>query len=98
MSTGELVGLVVGSVLVIAVGTGIAWIKRPPVAPAEAPPVIAPAAANPFDRFDELAPLPKELGFIDQWRFDSCMTEAAKNPTAHGVNVASRVCRRRFEQ
>lgn len=40
----------------------------------------------------------KPLGFIDQWRFDSCMTDAAKNPTAHGVNTAATVCRRRFNQ
>lgn len=44
------------------------------------------------------SPLPKRLGFIDQWRFDSCMTDAAKNPTAHGVNIAARVCRRQFDQ
>lgn len=41
---------------------------------------------------------PKKLWFFDQWRFDSCMTDAAKNPTTHGVNMASQVCRRRFEQ
>ena len=38
----------------------------------------------------------RHSGFIDQWRFDSCMTDAAKNPTVHGAAV--RVCRRRFGQ
>ena len=43
-------------------------------------------------------PAPKELGTYDQWRFDSCMTDAAKSPTARGVDVAAAVCRKRFEQ
>jgi len=51
-----------------------------------------------FQYEDAFPPAPKALGFIDQWRFDSCMTDAAKNPTVHGVNTAVRVCRRRFGQ
>lgn len=40
----------------------------------------------------------KDLGFFDQWRYDSCMTDAAQSPTPYGVSVASDVCRRRFRQ
>jgi hypothetical protein len=38
------------------------------------------------------------LGPIDQWRFDSCMTNAAQSPTQSGVVVATGVCKRKFNQ
>jgi hypothetical protein len=40
----------------------------------------------------------RKLGPIDQWRFESCQTEAAKAPTAQGVNAGLRVCRDKFGQ
>lgn len=39
-----------------------------------------------------------DLGPVDQWRFDSCMTNAAQAPTQSGVVVATGVCRRKFNQ
>ena len=41
---------------------------------------------------------PKKLGPIDQWRYDSCRTDASKSPTPRGVNLALQVCRERFSQ
>jgi hypothetical protein len=40
----------------------------------------------------------KDLGFIDRWRYESCLTDAAKNPTSAGVNLARRVCDQKFGQ
>lgn len=101
MKLDELIVLGLVSAALLAGGIGYAWLMKPRPA-AEAPAPVIPQSttpeANPFDRFDVLTQVPKELGFIDQWRFDSCMTDAAKNPTAHGVNTAARVCRRRFDQ
>ena len=42
--------------------------------------------------------LPKPLGRIDKWRYESCMSDAAKAPTAQGVNAGLRVCREKFGQ
>jgi hypothetical protein len=43
--------------------------------------------------------LPKsKLGPIDQWRFESCQTDAAKAPTSQGVFQGMRVCREKFGQ
>ena len=41
---------------------------------------------------------PKKLGPIDQWRYDSCRSDAAKAPTARGVTAALQVCREKFGQ
>ena len=43
------------------------------------------------------APKPK-LGPIDQWRYESCQTDAAKAPTSQGVFQGMRVCREKFGQ
>lgn len=43
-------------------------------------------------------PPPKKLGMIDQWRYDSCRTDAAKAPTERGVTVAINICREKFSQ
>lgn len=43
-------------------------------------------------------PLPKPLGTIDSWRFESCMTDAAKAPTSQGVGAGMQVCRKKFGQ
>jgi len=83
-----------GGILFVMLSAGAIWgflgAKSPTAEPA--------ATLGAFNPNDLLVTAPKELGFIDRWRFDSCMTDAAKNPTAHGVNTAARVCRRRFEQ
>lgn len=42
--------------------------------------------------------MPKTLGPIDKWRFESCQTDAAKAPTAQGVGAGLRVCREKFGQ
>lgn len=42
--------------------------------------------------------LPKPLGAIDKWRYESCQTEAAKAPTPLGVNTGMRLCREKFDQ
>ena len=93
MKLGEFIALAAVSGALVAVGAAAAWFKRDAPAAPEPPS----AAANTFT-YESFTPAQKELGFIDQWRFDSCMTDAAKNPTAHGVNTAARVCRRRFDQ
>ncbi len=43
-------------------------------------------------------PPKRELGMIDRWRFESCMTDAAKAPTEFGVRAGLRVCREKFGQ
>ena len=43
-------------------------------------------------------PPKRELGTIDRWRFESCMTDAAKAPTEFGVRAGLRVCREKFGQ
>ena len=73
MKLEELIALGLVSAALVAGGTGYAWLMTPrPAAPPPAPvvPQAATPDANPFDRFDILTPVPKELGFIDQWRFD----------------------------
>lgn len=40
----------------------------------------------------------KKLGPIDQWRYDSCRSEAAKAPTERGVGVSLQLCREKFGQ
>lgn len=42
-------------------------------------------------------PKPK-LGPIDQWRYESCQSAAAKAPTSQGVFAGIRVCREKFGQ
>lgn len=42
--------------------------------------------------------LPKPLGRIEKWRYESCQTDAAKAPTSQGVFAGMRVCREKFEQ
>lgn len=42
--------------------------------------------------------VPKKLGFIDRWRYESCQTDAAKAPTPLGVNTGLRICKERFGQ
>ncbi len=39
-----------------------------------------------------------KLGTIDQWRYKSCQTDAAKAPTSQGVFQGMRVCREKFGQ
>jgi hypothetical protein len=39
-----------------------------------------------------------KLGPIDQWRYESCQTDAAKAPTSQGVFQGMRVCREKFGQ
>lgn len=90
----ELAVLSAISAALVAVGTTAAWLNTVDPAP---PAAQAPGIGN-FNPNNLLVPEHKQLGFLDQWRFDSCMTDAAKNPTAHGVNTAARVCRRRFDQ
>ena len=46
---------------------------------------------------DSKAPKPK-LGPIDQWRYDSCRSDAAKAPTPQGVIQGMQVCREKFGQ
>jgi hypothetical protein len=43
-------------------------------------------------------PEKRKLGPIDQWRYDSCRTDAAKAPTPQGVNAGLLVCREKFGQ
>ncbi len=43
-------------------------------------------------------PPKRELGTIDRWRFESCMTDAAKAPTEFGVRAGMHVCREKFGQ
>lgn len=38
------------------------------------------------------------LGPIDRWRYNSCRADAAKAPTATGVNQGMQVCREQFDQ
>ena len=98
MKMAEFAVLAAISAALIAVGTAAAWLKRGTIAD-PAPPVATSAPGiGAFNPTDVLVLETRQLGFIDQWRFDSCMTDAAKNPTAHGVNTAVRVCRRRFDQ
>lgn len=42
--------------------------------------------------------LPKPLGRLDTWRYESCQTDAAKAPTSQGVFAGMRVCREKFGQ
>jgi hypothetical protein len=42
--------------------------------------------------------LPKPLGTIERWRYESCQSDAAKAPTPQGVIQGMRVCRERFGQ
>jgi hypothetical protein len=42
--------------------------------------------------------LPKPLGTIERWRYESCQTDAAKAPTSQGVAQGMRVCREKFNQ
>lgn len=55
-------------------------------------------SAAPVD-VDTTLPSPKrDLGFIDRWRYESCMQDAAKMPTEAGVRVAATSCNRQFGQ
>ena len=42
--------------------------------------------------------LPKPLGSIDRWRYQSCRQDAAKAPTAQGVALGLRICAEKFKQ
>lgn len=42
--------------------------------------------------------IPKTLGPVDRWRYESCQTDAAKAPTSQGVHQGMRVCRDKFGQ
>jgi hypothetical protein len=42
--------------------------------------------------------VPKALGPIDKWRYESCQQDAATAPTQSGVNIKMRVCREKFGQ
>ena len=42
--------------------------------------------------------MPKTLGPLDRWRYESCQTDAAKAPTSQGVSQGMRVCREKFGQ
>ncbi len=42
--------------------------------------------------------LPRPLGTIEKWRYESCQTDAAKAPTSQGVNAGLRICREKFDQ
>lgn len=42
--------------------------------------------------------LPKPLGRIEKWRYESCQSDAAKAPTSQGVFAGMRVCREKFGQ
>ena len=42
--------------------------------------------------------LPRPLGRIDTWRYESCQIDAAKAPTPQGVGAGMRVCREKFGQ
>lgn len=42
--------------------------------------------------------IPRTLGPIDRWRYQSCQQDAAKAPTPMGVNTGLRVCREKFNQ
>lgn len=39
-------------------------------------------------------PLPKPLGTIDNWRYESCMNDAAKAPKSQGVGAGMQICRK----
>ncbi len=43
-------------------------------------------------------PQKPKLSPINQWRYESCQTDAAKAPTSQGVNQGMRVCREKFGQ
>lgn len=47
---------------------------------------------------DPPPPPKRELNWLDRLLFESCMDDAAKNPTSTGVNAAISNCQRRFEQ
>lgn len=98
MKMAELAVLAAISAALIAVGATAAWLKRGTAVEPIQPSATTTAGIGAFNPNDLLVLEQKQLGFFDQWRFDSCMTDAAKNPTAHGVNTAARVCRRRFDQ
>lgn len=82
--------------LVALIGSGA---SAQPAAPASAP---APhSALDALLGREVLLPAPRQkrdLGFIDRWRYESCLTDAAKNPTTAGVNLARRVCDEKFGQ
>jgi hypothetical protein len=42
--------------------------------------------------------VPKDLGPIDKWRYQSCQQDAALAPTSQGVGIRMRVCRQKFGQ
>jgi hypothetical protein len=42
--------------------------------------------------------VPKTLGPIDKWRYQSCQQDAAEAPTSQGVIIKLRVCREKFGQ
>lgn len=90
-------GLVTTATLAALISNG-ALAQRP------ASPASAPASYFPLDvMLGRDIPLPpprqkKDLGPIDRWRYESCLTDAAKNPTAVGVNLARRVCDEKFGQ
>jgi hypothetical protein len=39
-----------------------------------------------------------KLGPLDQWRYESCRSDAAKAPTERGVSVGLNLCREKFGQ
>ena len=43
-------------------------------------------------------PEKRKLGPIDQWRYESCLSDAAKAPTERGVSVGLSLCREKFGQ
>lgn len=49
-------------------------------------------------RFNVLLFRPKKLGFIDKWRYEYCIQDAAHAPTERGVTVGAKACQQRFEQ
>lgn len=51
-----------------------------------------------YDPAPPIQPLPKELGQIDRWRYESCQQDAAKSPTELGVKVGLQLCRKKFGQ
>jgi hypothetical protein len=42
--------------------------------------------------------VPKTLGPIDKWRYQSCQQDAATAPTQPGINIKMRLCREKFGQ